>query len=203
MKTDSKFQKAVEEIRFQACRNQTCCEMLGDVASAETRWNKKLVWLPCPWRVLPFTETAENSPRSQAGFSVAVRWPSVGHAAAYVIEFKEARFPSLCIWNHVDICGHMWTMDFPILCSLLAYGIFCRLEVWHSRVHWFQAGSTQTERFVRAAAPTTPGTLVELRAGTPSKGSCTKLHQVTCKAEKENTCYFEEITHTTPVLFKF
>ncbi|CAJ1454963.1 unnamed protein product [Effrenium voratum] len=26
----------------------------------------------------------------EAGFSVAVRWPSVGHAAAYVIEFREA-----------------------------------------------------------------------------------------------------------------
>ena len=25
----------------------------------------------------------------EAGFSVSVRWPSVGHAAAYVVEFRE------------------------------------------------------------------------------------------------------------------
>ena len=32
---------------------------------------------------------------------------------------------------------------------------------------WCEAGSTQTERFVRSAAPTTPGTLVELRVWRP------------------------------------
>jgi len=66
--------------------------------------------------VVPPPSMPEVLAGDEAGFSVAVRWPSVGHAAAYVIEFKEA-------------------------------------------------GSSQTERFVRAAAPTTPGTLVELRVG--------------------------------------
>mmetsp|Transcript_41577 Transcript_41577/g.96816 ORF Transcript_41577/g.96816 Transcript_41577/m.96816 type:complete len:738 (+) Transcript_41577:47-2260(+) len=51
----------------------------------------------------------------EAGFSVAVRWPSV-HAAAYVIELREA-------------------------------------------------GSPTVERFVRAASPSPPGSLVELRVG--------------------------------------
>ena len=93
---------------------------------------------------------------TEAGFSVAVRWPSVGHAAAYVIEFKEV--PSAVLMalmagrlpNPVPSWTRLWALTDLTPC--------CR-----------QAGSTQTERFVRAAAPTTPGTLVELRVRTPKK----------------------------------
>eukprot|EP00435_Cladocopium_sp_Y103_P071256 s1226_g37.t1 len=85
--------------------------------------------------VVPPPSVPEVLAGDEAGFSVAVRWPSVGHAAAYVIEFKEA-------------------------------------------------GSTQTERFVRAAAPTTPGTLVELRVGglRPVPGR-SYIAQVRCVAQ--------------------
>lgn len=51
-------------------------------------------------------------------------------------------------------------------------------------IEFKEAGSTQTERFVRAAAPTTPGTLVELRVGglRPVPGR-SYIAQVRCVAQ--------------------
>lgn len=52
--------------------------------------------VPSPgWRcvhgvVIPPPPTPEVLPGDEAGFSVAVRWPSVAHAAAYVVELREA-----------------------------------------------------------------------------------------------------------------
>eukprot|EP00931_Biecheleriopsis_adriatica_P052482 TRINITY_DN3052_c0_g3_i1.p1 TRINITY_DN3052_c0_g3~~TRINITY_DN3052_c0_g3_i1.p1 ORF type:complete len:798 (-),score=164.68 TRINITY_DN3052_c0_g3_i1:227-2620(-) len=85
--------------------------------------------------IVPAPPAPEVMPQDEAGFSVSVRWPFVAHAAAYIVELREA-------------------------------------------------GSPVAERFVRSAAGTTPGSLVELRVGglRPVPGR-TYMAQLRCVAQ--------------------
>lgn len=114
----------------------------------------------------------------------------------------------LCYWvqrgafsftMHMESCGHMLGYG---LWSLLAYGILCS---------WAR-GLTQPHASLIPGWLNPNGAFCTSCSSNYSWYSCRiesrdaeqrELYQVTCKAEKENTWYFEGITHMTPVLFKF